>query len=188
MPTVKLNASDLPKLKAIADQLVIPGCESDEEKIKTPELTTRVHSWLDAQEAQRRAALETKTIHALMIAELTLANVKRYPYLDRKTGTKRYVTVGAEPKARTIKAPTNKQQGKNAAKKERAAEKAKEKREADAENEVEHRKVTRTAEHDEIAKRGSVKLTVTHDGQTVDATEALDPFGKIRASLEGSAT
>lgn len=158
-------------------QSVIPGCESDEDKIKTDALTKRVHEWLDAQEEQRRAALHTKTIHALMIAELVLADVKRYPYLDRKTGAKRYVTVAAEPKARTMKAPTNKQQGKHAAKKERAAEKAKEKRQADAANEVEHRKVTRTPEHDEIVKPRAPAVV-----------EDVDPFAKIRGAMEGVAT
>jgi hypothetical protein len=157
-------------------QSTIPGTESDEDKIQTPELTARVHAWLDAQEAQRRASLETKTIHALMIAELTLANVKRYPYLDRKTGHKRYVTVAAEPKAKTIKAPTAKQEGRKARAAERAAEKAKEKREADKAESVEHRKVSRTPEHDAITKPKPLAIV-----------EDVDPFAATRAAMEGNA-
>lgn len=176
-------------------QSSIPGCESNDDLIQTPELTARVHAWLDAQENQRRASLETKTIHALMIADLTLADIKRYPYLDRKTGQKRYVTVAAEPKAKTIKAPTNKQQGKKSAKAERAAEKAKEKRDAEAAESVEHRKVSRTPEHDAIANRarpdGNVQLTVTRNGETVVVEPPAiddDPFAKTRAAMEGATT
>lgn len=152
-------------------QSVIPGCETPDELIQTPELTARVHAWLDAQEAQKRAALETRTAHGLMIAALTLANVKRYPYTDRSTGVKRYVTVAAEPKAKTIKAPTVKRKS---AAQERREEKAAEKKARDAAEAVEHRKVSREAAERDLGR--------SLDKPAPDA-EPLDPFAATRAAL-----
>jgi hypothetical protein len=152
-------------------QAVIPGCESDDEKIQTPELTARVHAWLDAQEAQRRAALETRTVHALMVAELVLANVKRYPYLDRSTGKKHYVVVARDPKAKTIKAPKPK-----TAKQEAKADKAAEKKQRDKAESVEHRKVS----------RASVEGELRHAVPAVP--DDVDPFERTRRAMDGLAT
>lgn len=112
--------------------------------------------------------METRTIHALMIAELALANIPRYPYLDRATGAKRYVVVKADPKAATIKAPSKKQQS---AKAERAAEKRGEKKAADEAARVEVRKIDGDKARAEIRK-------------PAPAADVSDPFAATRERME----
>lgn len=129
----------------MTQQTEIPGTETPTDTAVTPELDAQVHGWLDAKDAQVKAATDTKLRHTVLLVKLAEAGVQRYPYTDRATGKKHYVVVARDPKAKTIKAPKPK-----TAKQEAKADKAKEKREKDAAETVEQRTVSRESVADEI--------------------------------------
>lgn len=127
MTTIKLTASDLPKLQALRDQLEIPGCEDPARDL---------YAWLDAKDDQRRAADTSKIRHDKLLELLAARGIERYPYLERTSGKKRYVVADKTPKAKIVKPP--------------AVRAPKRRREATPpEEQVEHRKVPRkSVEHE----------------------------------------
>jgi hypothetical protein len=129
------------------EQLYIDGTEPPPDPDRTTDDDARVHAWLDAKTAQRKAADETKLAHSVLIAALQERGVTRYPYVDAFTGKKRYVVVEPIVKAKTTKAP----------KPPRAKKPRKERNKPDPAGAVEHRKVSRESVAAEIDPFGTTR-------------------------------
>lgn len=121
----------------MSKQTEIPGTEDPS---RITEVDDTLFAWLDAREAQRKAADTTKIKHASLLERLAELGIDRYAYLDQFTGKKRFVVVKRDPKAATQKAPSPRRPKRERAKPDREK----------PEDQVEHRKVSRASVADEI--------------------------------------
>lgn len=162
------------------EQTFIPGtAPPPEDPQRTPDLDAVVYAWLTAQSDQRHAADVTKIKHAAMLERLAEAGCETYPYVDEKSGRKRYVVVDRTPKAKK-KAAAGGGKSKKAKRSKRfaadhdddlkdangkAADKAQKRIDDDA-NRVESRRVPRDSVEEQIdpfaATRGALEADHGH--------------------------
>lgn len=139
-------------------QTEIPGTEAP--SVRTDELDARLYAYLDTYEAKRAAAIHAKDLESILLAELEAAGIPRYPYTDR-AGDSRFFVTDKTPRAKTVKAPTAKQEGRKARKEKAAADS------------VEVRTVS----------RASVELELRHAVPAVP--DDVDPFERTRRAMDG---
>lgn len=142
------------------EQMQIPGTEQPEEPV-IPEVAEAIDRWLEAKDEQQRASEVTKIRHQTLLSELAEHGLERYPFIDERTGRKRYVVADKTPRAKTVNAPERR--GRDL---ERDRDEPAERAEPD--ERVTHRRVPRASVEAEIAISAA----------------ALDPFGATRGLLD----
>lgn len=154
-----------PDIPPTDDQLYLAKeLEPPPDPVRTPELDKVVFAWLDAKEAQRKAAQATKDAHLVLMYKLEEAKIEKYPYVDKWTGYKGYVTVKTTRKASTAKAPKAK----------RAAKVGRERKpKTPMSEQVESRRVPRETVEHEIDPFASTRVMMVeaHAGEDVDMTK-----------------
>lgn len=149
------------------EQTWIPGTQPEEPvEPNVPAVVARIDAWLAAKAAQARAAETARIRHESLLAELAEHGLERHPYVDERTGRKRYVVADRTPRARTVNAPKPPKQREVSDKPPR--------QDAD---QVEHRKRSRKAVEAELAER---------EAEVKARDEADDPFAGARAALDGA--
>jgi DNA adenine methylase len=103
-PTKTTETKGTKKIMARTDQLEIRGTEDKE----NPEIKEKINAWLDAKDAQADAGQKTKKRHAEVILAIQSAGLDRYPFIDPKTGKRKYAMVANEFKVSTGPAPAEK--------------------------------------------------------------------------------
>jgi hypothetical protein len=98
---------------AMPQQLYIEGTEPPEDPPVIPEVAQAVDAWLAAKKKQANAAEATKMRHEILLGHLQEHKIERYPFIDQVTGRKKYVVADRTPKAKTITAPSKKQEGRD---------------------------------------------------------------------------
>jgi DNA adenine methylase len=88
--------------RTMARQTEIPGTEAPD---RVPAVEEAISEWLDAKVQQRRAADETKTKHAAIIALYAEHGIDVHPYSDPKTGKPKRLWLAKEPKAKSSSVP-----------------------------------------------------------------------------------
>lgn len=119
------------------EQLSIAGTEPPE----NPKVRDALRAWLDARDEQHAAAEKAKAKRDAMLMHMVEAGVERYPYVDSKSGKRRFVVADKTPKAKTIAAAGSPSEKKRS-------------RERDVQigdEVVESRRVSRTKEHEQLA-------------------------------------
>lgn len=94
-----------PKPKKRSEQLYLDGTAPPKDK----ELERDLHLWLDATAELKTAAERKKIRHATLVANLVAKGYKAYPYVD-DSGKKRLLYPANETKAKTKRAPRERQQ------------------------------------------------------------------------------
>jgi len=126
-----------------------------------PEVADAVDAWLAAKKKQVLASESTKVRHESMLELLADHGLERYPYFD-DSGRKHYVVADKTPRAKTVKAPSRKQQGYD------------DNPPPTADDRVESRRVRRTAEHDRAAdpfaatRAGLIEAAKKRQAETAD--------------------
>lgn len=135
-----------------------------EEPAPVPEVLEKIHAWLDAKDEQAAAAERTKAASDAAMAALAEHGLEQHPYVDGKTGKRRWFVADTTPKPKTISFPRRRKQEDDVeiGEEVEATERPKKKAKTKPEDVVEKRRVSRTKEHDVMA----------------------DPFAATRAGME----
>lgn len=139
-----------------AQQLYIAGTEPPPDPDKHPEIDDALDAWLAAKKKRAAAAEAEKIRHESLLERLSDFGIERYPFHD-ETGRKKYVVAAKQTKAKTVNAPSKKQEGRDAdSRRERAL--------LERETSVETRRVPRA--------------------EALAELEPADPFAATRSAME----
>lgn len=129
------------------DQLSLDPSLIPPDPVRNPELDKLVDAVLEAEDAQRAATATKKLRYEVYLAELAIRGLDRYPYVDARTGKKRYLgrkTTTTVAKTNAPRMPKPKDEAK--------AEKRAEKKQREKDEAVESRRVPRATVADEIGE------------------------------------
>src|SRR6185312_9081430 len=102
--------SKAPEQLYLADDLQPPP-----DPVRNPELEKLVDGVLEAEDAHAAAGRTKKLRHEVFLAELAIRGIDRYPYVDPRTGKKRYLgrkTTTTVAKTNAPKPPKRKDEAK----------------------------------------------------------------------------